>query len=217
MRTLAKITLLAFFSLGICPQAYPAFHSSGDPFAFEASIATGLGITVILHQNSSTGPEVSSMNFGNLVEFVNPVTGGKTLRSSTQGSTGTGSIVAMIYPAASGTNVPYHVDCSGGSLVNSSGATLPTGACIVTPVYSPEDNNFGAGGVPIAGTLGAGGSWVVASPGRRIFTSNAAADYRAIQAHFAITDDTAAGATQAVPINQPGGNYQGTVVFTITE
>lgn len=209
-----KIIIAGLVSLSFSQVSF-AEQSSSDPVLFEAALAPTLGITIVLHQNSSTGPEIPSMNFGSLVEFTNPNTSSKTLRSSTAGSTGTGSVVVMIYPQPTGK--PYHVDSSGGVLTNATGDTIPPGASSVVPIYSPQDNDFGGGPLPLVGQLGDPGSWVVSSPGRRIYTSDAAGDYRAIQAHFSITDDQTAGATSAVPIDQRGGAYSGTVVFTITE
>ena len=86
---------------------------------------------------------------------------------------------------------------------------IPAGACTVAPVYSVADN----GGASFVGTLGVPGSWVQAN--KVLYTSDNIGSGRVIQAHYAITDDPAAGATAAVPLNQSPGAYTATVTFTI--
>ena len=217
MKQLSQLLLLVALLTGLQSPADSGFvHNTGE-YAIEASFGTQFGITIFLHKNTSTGTVVPAMNFGQLVEFTNPSTGAVTLRSSQSGSTGTGSIVAMIYPQSSGTK-QYFVNVIGTPLTNATGDVLPTGACTVALAYSPNDQwDGGAGQIPQVGTFGAFGSWVVASPGRLLYTSNSVGAYRAFQAHFAITDDPATGATMNIPVTQKGGTYNGTVIFTMTE
>ncbi len=212
---LLKTNISFIFLLFVCAPSALCTEGGGGGGVFEGNFDPTLGITIVLHKNSSTGSIISSMDFGVLVPFTNPNTGGITLRSSTSGSTGTGSVVAMIYPQPTGK--PYYINCYSNALTEVSGKTIPSGACVVVPVYSAFDNDFGDGPQPLVGTLGEKGSWVGASPGRQIYQSNSIGDYRAIQTHFSITDDPATGASSYVPIDQMRGTYNATVTFTITE
>ena len=199
--TIMLLVVLAFSLSG--PSAFAATASS-PAYTASASVDGTLSLTVALKKNSSTGATLGSLDFGQLVPFVQA--SGTTLRSSTTGSTGTGSVYAMI--TANSHGLPYTITQTGTAL-----GTLPTGACTVVPNYAAADN--GGLAKPAAATVGAAGSWIGT---RTIYTSETGtAAMRTVQAIYSITDDPAAGATAAVPINQAGGTYSGgTVQITVT-
>ena len=180
------------------------FVWAGGPFTGTFDPSLGL-IIHIYPEGSST--EVSSMNFGTLTPFTDS-NGGQTLRCA-------GGFKVMIYPQPTGHT--YQITCTGTVLTNSAGNTLPSGACVVAPSYSGFDNDFGAGptSMPADASVGTSGPWGPSS--RVLYNSGFNGEYRAIQAHFAITDDGNTGATAAVRIDQPSGSYTGTVVISIVE
>ena len=213
---LSTVAIAVIFSV-IFFSDKPLFSATGEgaSLQFTAQSTCAIGMTIILHQNSSTGGPVSTINFGTLQIFTGSK-GEKTLRSSTSGSTGTGSVVAMIYPSPCGG--PYYIDVSSqnGPLTSAGGATIPPGACIVVPVYSCYDQWDPTMCIPLTGTMGTAAPWANAGTVTRIYTSDAVGNYRALEAHFAITDDPKDGATTGVPPDQIRGTYSGTVVFTMT-
>ena len=194
----------AFFLLACLLWTPSDFLWAGGPFT--GTFDPSLGLIIHIYPEGSSS-EVSSMNFGPLTT-VTDSNGGQTLRSSV-------GFKVMIYPQPTGHT--YQITCTGSVLTNSAGNTLPIGACVVVPVYSGADNNFGAGptAMPSDASLGTPGSWGPSS--RVLYNSGFDGEYRAVQAHFAITDDSAAGATAAVPAYQPAGSYTGTVVISIVE
>lgn len=163
-----------------------------------------LSMNLTLRKNSSTGAVISGMNFGELKEVVPG-----TLRTSTTSSTGTGNVTAVI--SANSHSLPYIITQSGTVLTNGS-STIPAGACTVVPVYATQDN--GGASLPSGASLGSAGSWVGNKTLYSSESSNAA--IRVFQAIYSVTDDPAAGATGAVPVNQATGTYTGTVTFTVT-
>lgn len=202
MKNLNKVAaVFAVISLFAVQSVFAASVSTA-PIAISATVPGALTISAVLHKNASTGAIVPSMDFGTLVD-----TGTGTLRSSIAGSTGTGSVVAVISAVSSG--LPYTITQTG-TTATSGADTLPAGACTVVPVYSAADN----GGAALVGALGAAGTWVAA--GKTVYTSDAAGTFRIIQAHYSVTDDPAAGATTVVPLSQPSGAYAATVTFTVT-
>ena len=206
MKQLTKITAVAAAILIMAsPTAFAATASSA-PISISAVVSGALTITVDLFKNSvSAGNDIpdTAMNFGTL----NNDLGTGNLRSTTTGSTGTGSVVALISANSSG--LPYTITQNSPVALTSGANTLPAGATTVVPVYSPFDN----GGQALVGSVGAAGSWVGT---RTLYTSNAVGATRVIQAHYSVTDDPAAGATAVVPLNQAAGTYSGTVTFTVT-
>ncbi len=206
MKKLFGLVLSILFTLiATVPAGYAATASSG-PYSVSAQVNSTLTLSVVLKKNSSTGATVSSIDFGTLQEFTNPTTGGKTLRSSTAGSTGTGSVVALV--SANSHGVPYSIKQTGTAL-SAGGSTIPAGACTFVPVYASADN----GGAGNTNTLGSATSWV--GNDKTIVTSTDGS-MRTYQVHYSITDDTAAGANAAVPVNQIGGTYSAQVTFTAT-
>ena len=181
------------------------FFAAGGHFV--GDFDPNLGITIQIFPEGSSS-QVFSMDFGPLVEFTG-ASGGKTLRSAV-------GFKVMIYPQPTGHI--YDLYCTGGPLTNSKGNTIPGNACVVVPVYAAEDNNFGAGPTsrPSDSQMGSSGTWVTSSP-HILYSSGFNGEYRAIQAHFSITDDPSVGAAAAVPVSQPAGHYSGTVTITISE
>jgi hypothetical protein len=187
-------------------QSAFAASVSKPPVNVSAVVSSTLQLNLSLFKNSvAVANDITASNTMNFGTLQNVGTG--TLRSSTTGSTGTGSVIALLSAVSSGT--PY-VITQNGTALTSGVNTLPSGATTVVPIYAPEDN----GGQALVGTLGTPGTWVNAS--KTLYTSNAAAATRIIQAHYSVTDDPAAGATTGVPLNQAAGTYASTVTFTVT-
>lgn len=199
-----KLALLAAVLMTSVSPAFAATASSG-PVNVNASVNGDLTLSLTMRKNSSTGATVSSMDFGQLAETV-PF----ELRSSTTSTTGTGSVVASV--SANSHGLPYTIKQTGTALSNGT-ATLPSGACTVVPVYATQDN--GGAALPAGASLGTAGTWV-ANDKVLYASETGSAAMRTIQNHYSITGDPAAGATAAVPINQAGGAYSGTVTFTVT-
>lgn len=199
--TVSLVALLFAFS-----QSAFAASVSKPPVNVSAIVSSSLSLNLALFKNSVAAPNDitagNAMPFGTLQNI-----GTGTLRSSPTGSTGIGSVVALL--SAISTGAPYTIT-QNGTIMTSGANTLPAGATTVVPVYSPEDN----GGAPLVGTMGTPATWVNAS--KVLYTSNAAADTRVIQAHYSVTDDPAAGATTGVPLSQAAGTYTATVTFTVT-
>ena len=215
MKKVITFAIVAWMALGFrVPQAVAATASTPN-IAASASVSGALTLDVVLKKNGFNGDVITSMDFGTLKELsvTNPTTGAvsKTLRSSASGSTGTGAVAAFI--TANSHGLPYAITSTGSALTNGSGATIPTGACTVVPVYAKEDN--GNLDKPSGAELGTPGSWVGT---RTLYTSErGTAAIRSIQAYYSITDDLVAGATAAVPISQPGGSYgNSNIVITVT-
>ncbi len=201
MKKFTKIAAIVVAVLVLVSPAGFAATQSTAPVNISAQVLGALSISVVLHQNSSIGALVTSMDFGSLQG-----TSG-TLRSSSAGSTGTGSVVAMITCNSSG--LPYAVTETSAAALTSGINTIPTGACAVVPVYAAADN----GGDGLVGSLGTAGSWVGT---RTLYTSDGIGSIRTIQSHFAIVDSGSTGGSADVPLNQPAGTYTGTVTFTVT-
>lgn len=196
----SKIALGFLTALTLAPGAAHADTASSDPLLIQADVEATLTMNVVLKQNSSAGAVVTSMDFGKLVDI-----GTGTLRSSATSTTGTGAVAAFITTNSHGS--PYIVTQDGTAM-----GTLPAGACTVVPVYSDADN--GGATKPAGAVVGTPGSWV---GNRVLYTSETGlVAIRTITAYYSVTDDTVAGATAVVPLNQAGGTYTGTVTFTVT-
>jgi hypothetical protein len=202
MKNLTKLVpVFVIVFLVASPSAFATTATSG-PYTISASVDGTLTMSVALKKNSSTGAALTSMDFGKLVDI-----GTGTLRSSATSTTGTGNVTAMI--SANSHALPYVISQTGTVLSNGV-QTLPSGACTVVPGLYPADN----GGAANVGTVGTAGTWV--ATGKTLYTSNATGDIRTIQAAYSVTDDSAAGATTGVPLNQASGTYNGSVTFTVT-
>lgn len=203
MKKLMTIAMLGVTALAFSlPYALAATQSTA-PITTTAVVSSSLTLSVLMKKNDSNGATVTSMNYGQLSDI-----GTGTLRSSPTGTTGTGSVVAYI--TANSQGLPYTITQTGTTISNGT-TTLPNGALAVTPVYATQDN--GGAAKPAAAVVGSAGTWVGT---RTLYTSEAAGALRTIQAHYAITDDPAAGATTGVPLNQQAGTYNGTVTITVT-
>ena len=209
MKRVLPFTVFIAAAFAACaPEAFAvAAFKSTAPIDITASVSSELTLKVVLHKNDFAGAVVTAINFGELVDI-----GTGTLRSSPTSTTGTGAVAAFI--TANSHGVPYTITQTGTVLDNGAGATLPTGACTVVPVYEPLDN--GGAAKPPTAVLGDKLPWF---PGTTIYTSElvAPASVRTIQAYYSVTDDPAAGATTGVPLNQASGTYTGSTVITVTE
>ncbi len=197
-----KLTTILGLSVVILASSFSLAFASADsvgPITINAEIPGVFDLKVAMHKNTSTGGTVTVMNFGTLVQdptFFD-------YRSSTSGSTGTGSVVALT--SCQSTVGKYQITQTGTTLTKGSD-TMPAGAQVVVPVYSPADN----GGAAFVGTMGTKGSWVGT---RTLYTSDAIGSERVCQNIYSITSDPAAGATAAVPSSQPAGVYAATVTL----
>ena len=206
MMNLKKTTAVA---LALILASAPTFAATvvSPSYPVSALVDGALSMTIVARKNSTAGAVTTAMNFGQLQEVVPG-----TLRSSATGpgNTGTGNVTVSI--TANSHSLPYTITQTGTSLVAGPN-TIPTGACTVVPVYAAADN--GGAAKPAAAVLGTAGSWVATNKSLYASESGSAA-MRTIQAIYSITDDPAAGATSAVPVNQAAGTYNGTVTFTVT-
>jgi spore coat protein U-like protein len=204
MKQTAKLTaVLTALALLISPAVFADVINS-PAITVSAQVPSNLSLNVVLHQNTSVGAVLPSMDFGTLQP-----TASNNLVSSAAGSTGTGSVVALL--SANTQGAPYVISQTGTALTRAGGAeTLPAGALQVTPVYAAADN--GGAAMPAGAVLGTQGSWVAA--GKTLYDSEngSPAAIRVIQAHYAIIE----GAGGTVPPNQAAGTYNGTVTFTVT-
>lgn len=198
------VSLLSFSELVQAHIAHAASTSFG-PVPVSATVGGGLTLTVVMRKNDFSGPIVTNMDFGRLVDI-----GTGTLRSSSTSTTGTGAV--DVFLSANSQGLPYTITQTGTAL-SSGSASLPAGACVVVPVYAQADN--GGAAQPQGATLGTPGTWV--SSGKVLYASESGnAAMRTIQAIYSISDDPAAGATTGVPVDQPGGDYDATITFTAT-
>lgn len=212
MRYLLKAITIALVVVSLTQNLFAATVTSGT-FPISANVDGTMTLNVQLKRNTPTGPGAvaSSLAFGNLKEFsfTNPTTQvvSKTLRSSDD--TGVGAYVAVITVNSHQTG--YQIRQTGTELRNAlANKTIPTGACVVKPVYATQDN----GGQTDNGVMPSNGfSWVGTD---KVLYTNSAGSIRTIQAIYSITDDPNVGASSAVPLDQAGGAYSGTVTFTAT-
>ena len=212
-----KLFVLILFGGGVlffAASAMGATSYSVGPIQISAVVDDSTTLRVVLVKNSPTGAVVDAMNFGTLQEFdfLNATTHlvSKTLRSSINGSTGTGAVMAWITANTHGT--PYSI-LSTGTALTSGTNSIPTGACTVVPVFAAQDN--GGISMPSGAALGVAGTWV-ANEKVLYHSELGTASMATIQAYYSITDDSATGATTAVLVSQPSGTYTGTVTITVT-
>ena len=189
----------------VAPAAFAASIST-SAIATSASVNGALSMTVELRKNDFSGAVITSMDFGQLADI-----GTGNLRSSPTGTTATGAVRALI--TANSHGLPYTITQTGTAMSNGT-TTLPSGACVVKPIYVAADNASAA--QPVGSTVGTAGTWVATN--KVLYQSETGtAAMRAIDAFYSITDDTAAGASlPVVSLGQAGGTYTGTVTITVT-
>lgn len=163
--------------------------------------------------------DVSSMNFGNLVNtYVDPIDGttkGAGLWYSKKGF----CLVIFTQPYGK----PYEIKstCNGIASVNGS---FPAGSIGLTPVYSKNDLWGGANGtpqgdMPVGATLGIEGPAI--ATGKLIYSSEAGtATARIIQAYYGLPPYKTGGTNPfpgftPIPLTQAPGTYTGTVTISI--
>lgn len=210
-----KLTILMVLVAAMALVVTPAVATTvtNPAINVSASVDGTLSLAVHLFKGSTAGPtgsELSSISFGTLKEYTQTIAGvsSTTLRSSDTG--GMGEVIALI--SANSHQLPYTISQTGTQLTAGSNQ-IPTGPCVVTPVYATQDNAGLA--MPASAKLADGGTWVGS---RTLYTSESGlAAQRQIQAHYSITDDNVnTKATGAVPANQAAGNYAATVTITVT-
>ncbi|HXV18537.1 MAG TPA: hypothetical protein VD883_00490 [Candidatus Omnitrophota bacterium] len=198
-----KVAALALAALMVlsASSAFAASSSQG-PFNITAAVNPTFSLTAnlfVVNADGTTGASAASLAFGTLTNQ------GGTLKPAAA----TGAYVAYLNALAtdSALTTPYTITATSTALTAGAN-TIPSGACILTPVYIAADN----GGVT-DGTLGARDTWVGT---KTVYTSTASRPTRNVRAYFAITDDPALGSTAVVPLSQPSGNYSATTTFTMT-
>ena len=210
------VSLALLSALALHPAALATTVGS-SAFTATAAVTGTATFEVKIYKNLSlnrgpdfgTGP-LTVMNFGLLEEMTFTAVGQPTfkeLRSSDVTGTGGFALVA----AANTHRQAYNISLTPHRLLNGI-KSIPTGAYTVTPVYAPADN----GGV----TIPAGA--VLQPPGpvwlkTTLYYSGATGEARTVQLIFGISGlDAAAGGTASVPIDQPLGNYTGTLTLSLT-
>lgn len=210
MKKTLYVALLAGLMTVLGMPCVQAATTAVAPITTRAEVTGGLTLSVTLQKNDFDGDIITSMDFGTLMEFENPDTHGKTLRSMKTGSTGTAAVLAWI--GANSHGAQYAIKQTGTAL-SSGASTLPEGACCVVPVYVEGDN--GGAAINPNAALGSKGTWVATD--KLIYQSEPTpAQMRTLRAYYSITDDPKAGATSAVLLGQPTGVYNGTITFTVT-
>ena len=164
-----------------------------------ASVQSAFALDMVIVQNDAGATSnVSALNFGQL---ANNGAGGLT---STRFFT--------VYLSAKTQTQPYNILQTGQSMTNGT-VTLPNNAQRVTPVYVPVDN--GGATLPTGAAIGTQGTWVVTN--KIIYDSeNSLAQDRTVQAVYGLIGDSALGAGNFIPSNQPSGSYSGNITFTLT-
>ena len=191
--------------LGLCgalPFCFAVTNSSA-PILMGADVSGTLAISYTIYKNE-WGDQVTTMDFGKLVNI-----GTGTLRSATTSTTGAGAY--CVHLTISSPGAPYTITQTGTQLTAGPNK-IPTGACTVVPVYVASDN--GGQGLPTGAVVGIAGSWVATN--KILYTSDPAYSIRTLRFYYSITDDPAAGSSSYVPLDQAGGTYTGTVMFTVT-
>ena len=190
-------SVLAAFILSV-EYAHAASIAS-NPVTVLATVDGPVSISFVMNENTTDGVTLSSINFGDLADEG----GGSVLHS-------TRNVVMRITANTHG--APYTIKQTGSSLTAGS-ATIPTGSCVVKPLYIAADNNGDS--QPSGSQLGAAGSWVAVD--KVLYTSETGtAAMRTIQCVYSITSDPNNGATETVPADQPAGNYTSSITFTVT-
>lgn len=192
------VALAVALVVALSGSAFAASVST-SPINVNASVDGSLSLQVKIFRNDIDGTEVAAMNFGGLKDI-----GTGTLRSNNDAGN-TAAFLAYITSNSHG--LPYTVTQTGTAMSNGS-TTLPSGALAVKPLILAVDN-----GGTADGTAGTAGTWIGT---KTLYTSTAAGPLRSVRAYYAITDDPNAGASTGVPQDQAGGNYAGTVTFTLT-
>ena len=188
------------------------------PFNITTTVSGAASFRATIYKNLplNAGPDFpggakTSMAFGTLEEQTFTAVGQPTfkeLRSSNV--TGTGSF-AVVFEV--NTHQAVYTIQQNGTALTAAAITLPTGACTVTPVYSPLDN--GTAPMPAGASLGAAGPWLGS---KILYSSGASGASRVVQGVYGISGlDVPAGGTAAIPIDQPLGNYSGTITFTLVQ
>jgi len=204
MRSRIVIVTILLSAFILYPFHAMAASANSPSYVVSAEVPGTFTLNLELHKNDISGGIVSSMNFGELVDV-----GTHTLRSSPTSTTLTGAVLAVL--SASTHGAPYTIKQTGTAL-SSGTSVIPQGACCMKPVYVDSDNGFP---IPSGASLGAAGSWV--STDKLIYSSEAGtAEARVVRVYYAISDDPAAGSTEAVPLTHPAGSYSGIITFTAT-
>ncbi len=190
--------------LGSVMVATPvAVGSETSPVIISTSVDGTLTLTVAMRKNDPSGELIGLMDFGLLTPR------GNALVSSSNSTTGTGVVVALITVNSRG--VAYTVSQTGTPMSNGTSA-FPDGACVLKPDYKADDN---AGqSLPAGASLGSPGSWVTTN--KILYISGPSGETRTFQTLYTITDNPAYGATNGVPLYQQSGAYKGTVTITAT-
>ncbi|MBI4342028.1 MAG: hypothetical protein HY599_01530 [Candidatus Omnitrophica bacterium] len=213
---LAVLTAAGLFAAPVMAVDIP-----GPSVAVSANVSSTLTFSTTITElipdgsgGTTIGPVVQTMDFGSLASngtFDPDGPGGVAPQPRALNS-------LRAYQVFFGINAqqrPFSIKHTAGPL-QSGGNTIPNGAFIVTPLS-------GIGGDP---TPGDGGGSLPANitPGTRqsavgtniVLFSSSGGPSATMAATYGVTDDPNLGATAAIPLDQPTGNYVTTVVFTAT-
>ena len=160
------------------------------PFTMSASVSQVLELNASIFEGDVVDNlPATAFNYGTLIDK-----GDGTLGASKHFS---------VLLGANSSSRAYAIRQTAGTLTFGTN-TLPTGAQTVIP-----NNN----GVSLPGTLGSQGTWVGVN--KVLYTSEAAGSSQVIGAVYALGGDVPAAATAIIPTAQTGGNYAGSVTFTL--
>jgi len=168
------------------------------PINVTASISGTKSINCTILQDNNPGNVVTSMNYGALQLNANSNFVGTKFFQFHCGVT-------------NNTTTPYQVTQTGGTLTSGSN-TLNNGSWIVTPLNGIGGNPSNP--FPPGTTVGACGT--AAATNKMLFTQANGTTVSDYSFTYGITDDPALGATDAIPLDQPAGNYATTITFTAT-
>jgi hypothetical protein len=162
-------------------------------------IPDGLGGTTV-------GPVVSEMDFSVLASngtFDPPGPLGPQPRSLNS------TRAFQVFFGINAQERPFTIRQTAGPL-ESGGNTIPNGAFIVTPLAG-----VGGGPTPLPAGITVGTQQSAVGTNLVLFSSSGGPS-DTMAATYGISDDPSAGASEAIPLDQPAGSYTTTVTFTAT-
>lgn len=165
-------------------------------------------------QSPWAGTTVTTMNFGTLTHIL------------ADGTTDAGVwysqkyYCVIIYTQSYGHKYEVRSTCAG---LTSGGNSLPAGSFGLVPGYAAADEwsaGNAQGAKPTGAVLGDAGPAVATD--KVIYTSEAAASNRILRAFYSLPCKTTGGGDPftgytPIPLNQPNGDYAGTVTITIAQ
>lgn len=186
-----------FFLLGFLspvPKEAVAGVTTNAVLLTSATVPSNLTLNLEII-DETTQAAVPTMNFGDLERVGNEFRSTKLFR-----------ILLNVDTVGD----PLVVTQIGSPLVRTGGfEIIPSGAYIVEPTYSEEDNN----GKTLPGTAIVGARTSVV--GTHETYSDTAGSKRTVSIFYRLSGDPATGGTEIIPLDQKSGAYTGTVQFTL--